>query len=70
MNSFIFLVDGHIYSWGMNNNYQLGHGDTKSRNNPELIKSLKSIKIINITCGSYHNFIKTSNLFFIYSFQI
>ena len=60
----LILVDGNVYSWGNNYYHQLGHGDENDRYKPELIESIKSIKITNISCGGYHNFIKTSNFYF------
>ena len=43
------LEDGFVYSWGINDYGQLGHGDTKDRYIPTLIDGLNKIK--KIYCG-------------------
>ena len=43
------LEDGFVYSWGINEYGQLGHGDTKDRYIPTLIDGLNKIK--KIYCG-------------------
>ncbi|KAH6755947.1 hypothetical protein C2S53_007073 [Perilla frutescens var. hirtella] len=43
---------GNVYTWGRGENGQLGLGDTKDRNSPNLVDSLKGTKVEKITCGS------------------
>lgn len=45
--------DGTVYSWGYNNEGQLGHGDATQRNIPTLITyfSNNNISIVDIGCG-------------------
>ena len=45
--------DGFVYSWGRNNDGQLGHGDTEDRNSPTLIDGLSKIK--KIYCGGFYS---------------
>lgn len=45
-------ADGEVYSWGMGDGGRLGHGDSKSRLEPQLIQALASQKVTRISCGS------------------
>ncbi|KZC13149.1 putative E3 ubiquitin-protein ligase HERC4 [Dufourea novaeangliae] len=48
--------DGELYSWGSNNEGQLGLGsDIKNEIKPKLITSLVGIPIAFIACGGYHS---------------
>ena len=57
--------DGHVYSWGNNDDYQLGHGDNKNRDSPTFIESLAMKgRVIQIACGSGHGFALMSKYIF------
>lgn len=55
--SLALTVGGNLYSWGQNNHGQLGHGDTTIRLRPELIRSLKSAKVIQVAAGKNHTMV-------------
>ncbi|CAH9094899.1 unnamed protein product [Cuscuta epithymum] len=42
---------GGVYTWGKGSNGQLGLGDTKDRNTPTLVDSLRDRLVEHITCG-------------------
>ena len=50
---------GEVYSFGNNENGQLGIGNNDDYNSPQLISSLKDVEFIE--CGGYHTFCKTLN---------
>ena len=50
---------GEVYSFGRNDNGQLGLGNNESYYSPQLISSLKDVEFIE--CGGYHTFCKTLN---------
>eukprot|EP01084_Bolivina_argentea_P126336 223709_1 len=52
--SLVLMDDGHVWSFGANEDGQLGHGDTSNINTPKLIESLKPYKIRHISCGNHH----------------
>ena len=47
-----------VYSFGFNEDGQLGLGNDEDNNSPQLIKSLKDVEFIE--CGPYHTFCKTT----------
>jgi alpha-tubulin suppressor-like RCC1 family protein len=48
---------GQVYSWGNNNNGELGHGDTESREIPTLVHALDGIYVKQIFAGGHsHGF--------------
>ena len=51
--------DGLVYSFGFNGNGELGLGNNKNYNSPQLISSLKDVEFIE--CGELNTFCKTSN---------
>ena len=51
--------NGKVYSWGYNNNGQLGLGDTAKRSLPVLVQSLENI--IKIEAGRYSSFAIDNN---------
>ena len=52
--------DGLVYSFGINNDGQLGLGNTEeSYSSPQMIEALQDVEFIE--CGSYHTFCKTKN---------
>lgn len=40
-----------VYTWGKGANGQLGHGDTRDRNDPWLVESLKAKQVKRVVCG-------------------
>ena len=44
----------NCYSWGCNNNGQLGLGDNKNRNVPTLLILSNNEKILNLSSGNHH----------------
>lgn len=51
------LLDGELYSWGLNNYGQLGLGQISSKiNKPTRISSVAGIPIAFVACGGYHSF--------------
>ena len=53
--------NGEVYAWGANTYGQLGTGDTVARSTPILVRLSSTLKIIQITCGSNHSVLLTSN---------
>ena len=51
-------MNGEVFSCGFNDNGQLGHNDTRSRNSPVLIESLKNKFIVQAACGYYHTVVR------------
>lgn len=48
--------NGELYSWGYNNEGQLGLGsDTEIEIKPKLVSSLVAVPIAFIACGGYHS---------------
>ena len=37
-----------VYTWGINSNFTLGHGDENSRKNPELLEAISGYRQISI----------------------
>ncbi|KAH1167355.1 hypothetical protein KIL84_002838 [Mauremys mutica] len=52
--SFVLTLSGAIFGWGRNKFGQLGLNDENDRYVPNLLKSLRSQKIIHICCGEDH----------------
>ncbi|CAH0559020.1 unnamed protein product [Brassicogethes aeneus] len=46
--------EGEVYTWGDNDEGQLGDGTTNAIHRPRLVSSLQSKKISNVACGSAH----------------
>ena len=46
-------TDGALYSWGLNNHGQLGHGDKVNRSNPTKVGN--KTDWTQIACGDYHS---------------
>jgi RCC1 and BTB domain-containing protein len=55
--SVFVTANGEVYSCGFNDNGQLGHNDTRSRNSPFLVESLKNKFIVQAACGYYHTMV-------------
>jgi len=51
--------DGKVYSWGRNENGQLGHGDTKDRYCPTLISELSGHHVVKVSTGKGHSLFLT-----------
>ena len=43
--------NGQVFSWGHNENGQLGHGDWDGRSVPTKVEALDGLEIIKISCG-------------------
>ena len=48
------LISGHVFSWGLGSEGQLGHGDKQTLWLPRLIEELESHVVTDIACGSAH----------------
>jgi len=57
----ISILTQKVFSWGNNENGQLGHGNRQSYDRPKLIEALKSKRIRDIAVGSAHSAAITSN---------
>lgn len=53
-------VDGKCYGWGFNEYGRLGIGNTESINTPQLIQTLVSKFVVNVTIGSAHTLALTN----------
>jgi len=51
--------DGKVYSWGRNENGQLGLGDTKDRHCPQLVSEISGYHIVKIVTGKGHSLFLT-----------
>lgn len=51
-------MNGEVFSCGFNDNGQLGLNDTRLRNSPVLIESLKHEFILQAACGYYHTIVR------------
>ena len=62
MGSSCYLIDleGNLWSFGLNNFGQLGHGDTTNINTPKIITTLKDIQQISYGSSGKHFFAKNS----------
>lgn len=45
---------GELFTWGVGDDYKLGHGDKTDRFRPSLVKSLKGEKITAVSVGAKH----------------
>ncbi|XP_072935158.1 probable E3 ubiquitin-protein ligase HERC2 [Epargyreus clarus] len=45
---------GQVYTWGLGEDYRLGHGNLDSYNIPKRIESLQDVKIIDLSIGPTH----------------
>ena len=45
---------GEVFTWGSNDNGQLGHGDMLSREIPTKVAGLGGLVIAEIACGGYY----------------
>lgn len=57
----LLLSDGEVYSWGLNDEGQLGISNKENQNTPIHIENLHNVyliyyKIYNIKCGYTHSF--------------
>jgi alpha-tubulin suppressor-like RCC1 family protein len=49
------LIDaGALYTWGCNEYGNLGHGDTRNRNRPELVQGLHGIRVVGVLAAYKH----------------
>merc|ERR1712086_937568 len=54
-------ADGSIFSWGSNDNGQLGVGDTESRHVPTLVTWLQGKRVVHVAAGQYHTICSTAD---------
>ena len=47
--------DGKVYTWGRNDFGQLGHGDSRDRHAPELVREVDECKAVGIAVAGNHN---------------
>lgn len=52
-------TEGRCYSWGRNEQGQLGHGDTNRRDTPTIIEALEGLNIVEAACGKGHSLVIT-----------
>eukprot|EP01125_Pyxidicula_operculata_P008154 TRINITY_DN275_c0_g1_i10.p1 TRINITY_DN275_c0_g1~~TRINITY_DN275_c0_g1_i10.p1 ORF type:complete len:731 (+),score=199.22 TRINITY_DN275_c0_g1_i10:36-2228(+) len=45
---------GRVYAWGFNDKRQLGLGFRYNQERPHLVKALKDVKIVKVSCGQQH----------------
>ncbi|XP_019619950.1 PREDICTED: probable E3 ubiquitin-protein ligase HERC4 isoform X1 [Branchiostoma belcheri] len=57
--SFVLSKSGAVFGFGRNTFGQLGLGDTKDRQYPTHVKSLRSLKVAHIACGEEHTAVLT-----------
>ena len=53
--------DGFLYTWGCNDQGQLGHGDFKLRDLPTLNQSLLGMNVNQVACGTGHTLVTTEH---------
>ena len=56
--SVFVTTTGEVFSCGFNDNGQLGHGDTKSRNIPQRLDNLHNKFFVEVACGYYHTILR------------
>eukprot|EP00245_Coleochaete_scutata_P005890 TRINITY_DN1986_c0_g1_i1.p1 TRINITY_DN1986_c0_g1~~TRINITY_DN1986_c0_g1_i1.p1 ORF type:complete len:496 (-),score=119.88 TRINITY_DN1986_c0_g1_i1:650-2137(-) len=52
---------GRVFTWGRNENGQLGHGDRRQRNVPTLVAGLSKYKVVRAAAGRHHTVVVTSS---------
>eukprot|EP01083_Nonionella_stella_P192592 711811_1 len=52
-------ANGCVYAWGSNSYGQLGLGDCKDRNTPQILDAFKQYNALSVAVGSYHSLILT-----------
>ena len=68
INVFIFISENkNLYSWGFNKYGELGIGNNKDQNNPQLIPNFKFISII---AGYQYSIGITGKIFYFYYFYL
>ncbi|KAK9747381.1 Regulator of chromosome condensation (RCC1) repeat [Popillia japonica] len=53
--------EGEVFTWGDNDEGQLGDGTTNAIQRPRLVQALQGKKITNVTCGSAHTLAWSTN---------
>lgn len=51
---FLFAFAGEVYTWGDNDEGQLGDGTTNAIQRPRLVAALQGKKVNRVACGSAH----------------
>ncbi|XP_031740192.1 RCC1 domain-containing protein RUG3, mitochondrial isoform X1 [Cucumis sativus] len=54
-------VDGKLWNWGANTNFELGRGNNIGGWEPKPVPSLEDTPIIQIVCGGYHSLVLTGD---------
>lgn len=57
----VLTCDGRLYSFGMGTRGELGHGNLESDEHPKEIACMDSLKVSEISCGSWHNAVLTED---------
>ena len=53
--------NGEVFTWGIYNEGQLGHGDRKERRGPTKVEALDGSVIIKVSCCTYYTAAITDN---------
>jgi alpha-tubulin suppressor-like RCC1 family protein len=61
MHLFVLLVNGKLFSQGLNANGQLGHNDLVTRRFPIEVRLPVDSTVVKVACGRYHSLILFSN---------
>ncbi|KAJ7519002.1 hypothetical protein O6H91_20G018700 [Diphasiastrum complanatum] len=48
-------LDGQLWSWGGNSNYELGRGDKRNDFRPKQVPNMYNNRIVQVACGGYHS---------------
>jgi len=57
--SMVLSDDGRVFSFGMNQGGQLGIGNIKSQNIPQLVTAFQDMRVVQISCGENHSLVLT-----------
>lgn len=57
----LFVDENKVYTWGLSNSGQLGHGDLKAKLAVTRVKELDSHCIVDVVCGSFRTTFLSSN---------
>jgi len=60
-NTYVYLDNGALYTWGYGSNGRLGHGEEVDLLTPQIVEALKEEKIVHASCGGHHTAVTTAN---------